>query len=128
MNWIRLALASLWNRRTTALLTLGMVALSLTLLLTVDRVREDTRASFSNTLSGTDLIVGGRTGSLNLLLYSVFRIGNATNNISWESYTDLRRNSAVDWTVPLSLGDSHRGYRVIGTTTDYFEHYQYGRN
>jgi len=128
MNWIRLALASLWNRRATALLTLVMVALSLSLLLTVDRVREDTRASFSNTLSGTDLIVGGRTGSLNLLLYSVFRIGNATNNISWESYTDLRRNSAVDWTVPLSLGDSHRGYRVIGTTTDYFEHYQFGRN
>jgi putative ABC transport system permease protein len=128
MNWIRLALASLWNRRITALLTLGMVALSLSLLLTVDRVREDTRASFSNTLSGTDLIVGGRTGSLNLLLYSVFRIGNATNNISWESYADLRRNSAVAWTVPLSLGDSHRGYRVIGTTTDYFDHYQYGRN
>ncbi|MEX0622635.1 ABC transporter permease [Saccharospirillum sp.] len=128
MNWMRLALASLWNRRTTALLTLAMVALSLCLLLTVDRVREDTRASFSNTLSGTDLIVGGRTGALNLLLYSVFRIGNATNNISWESYSDLRRNSAVAWTVPLSLGDSHRGYRVIGTTTEYFEHYQYGRN
>lgn len=127
MNWFSLALHSIWNRRATALLTLFMVALSLSMLLTVDRVREDTRASFSNTLSGTDLIVGGRTGNLNLLLYSVFRIGNATNNLSWQSYQDIRNNSAVAWTVPISLGDSHRGYRVMGTNNDYFDYYQYGR-
>ncbi|PTY37499.1 peptide ABC transporter permease [Saccharospirillum sp. MSK14-1] len=127
MNWINLALRSLWNRRSTAVLTLLMVALSLALLLTVDRVRQDTRASFSNTLSGTDLIVGGRTGGLNLLLYSVFRIGNATNNISWQTYDDIRNNDAVAWTIPFSLGDSHHGYRVLGTNNDYFEHYQYGR-
>lgn len=127
MNWFSLALHSVWNRRATALLTLFMVALSLSMLLTVDRVREDTRASFSNTLSGTDLIVGGRTGNLNLLLYSVFRIGNATNNLSWQSYQDISNNSAVAWTVPISLGDSHRGYRVMGTNNDYFDYYQYGR-
>lgn len=127
MNWINLALRSLWNRRSTAVLTLLMVALSLALLLTVDRLRQDTRASFSNTLAGTDLIVGGRTGGLNLLLYSVFRIGNATNNIGWQTYDDIRNNDAVAWTIPLSLGDSHRGYRVLGTNNDYFEHYQYGR-
>lgn len=127
MNWVQLALASLWNRRSTVVLTLAMVALSLCLLLTVDRIRQDTRSSFANTLSGTDLIIGGRTGNLNLLLYSVFRIGNATNNISWQTYDDIRNNSAVAWTIPITLGDSHRGYRVIGTNTDYFEHYQYGR-
>lgn len=127
MNWLNLALRSLWNRRATAVLTLLMVALSLALLLTVDRVRQDTRASFANTLSGTDLIVSGRTGGLNLLLYSVFRIGNATNNLSWQTYADLRANDAVAWTIPISLGDSHQGYRVIGTNTDYFAHYQYGR-
>lgn len=127
MNWLSLALHSLWNRRATAILTLFMVALSLCMLLTVDRVRQDTRTSFANTLSGTDLIVGGRTGGLNLLLYTVFRIGNATNNISWQTFQDIRANDAVAWTVPISLGDSHRGYRVLGTNNDYFEHYQYGR-
>lgn len=127
MNWLSLALHSLWNRRATAMLTVFMVALSLCMLLTVDRVRQDTRSSFANTLSGTDLIVGGRTGGLNLLLYTVFRIGNATNNISWQTYQDIRANDAVAWTVPISLGDSHRGYRVLGTTNDYFDHYQYGR-
>ncbi|GGX47185.1 ABC transporter permease [Saccharospirillum salsuginis] len=127
MNWLSLALHSLWNRRATAILTVFMVALSLCMLLTVDRVRQDTRSSFANTLSGTDLIVGGRTGGLNLLLYTVFRIGNATNNISWQTYQDIRANDAVAWTVPISLGDSHQGFRVLGTTNDYFDHYQYGR-
>ena len=127
MNWINLALKSLWNRKTTALLTLVMVSISVCLLLSVDRIRSDTRNSFSNTLSGADLLVGARTGSLNLLLYSVFRIGNATNNISWQSYQALKNHKDVAWTIPISLGDSHRGYRVIGTNENYLLHYQYGR-
>ena len=127
MNWIHLALKSLWNRKTTALLTLLMVSISVCLLLSVDRIRSDTRNSFSNTLSGSDLLVGARTGSLNLLLYSVFRMGNATNNISWLSYQELKSHPDIAWTIPISLGDSHRGYRVIGTNDDYLLHYQYGR-
>jgi putative ABC transport system permease protein len=127
MNWIHLALKSLWNRKTTALLTLLMVSISVCLLLSVDRIRSDTRSSFSNTLSGSDLLVGARTGSLNLLLYSVFRMGNATNNISWLSYQELKSHPDIAWTIPISLGDSHRGFRVIGTNEDYLRHYQYGR-
>ncbi|MGB7389352.1 MAG: ABC transporter permease, partial [Pseudomonas neustonica] len=86
MYLLRLALQSLKNRRVTALLTVLVIALSVTLLLTVERVRSEARASFASTISGTDLIVGARSGSVQLLLYSVFRIGNATNNIRWESY------------------------------------------
>ncbi len=127
MNWIHLALKSLWNRRVTALLTLLMVSVSVCLLLSVDRIRTDTRSSFANTLSGTDLLIGSRTGSLNLLLYSVFRIGNATNNISWQSYQELKNHKDVKWTIPISLGDSHKGYRVVGTNESYLQHYQYGR-
>ncbi|MEO4047133.1 ABC transporter permease [Pseudomonas sp. CAU 1711] len=127
MHLIRIALASLANRRFTALLTVFAIALSVCLLLAVERVRSEARASFASTISGTDLIVGARSGSVNLLLYSVFRIGNATNNIRWESYEALANNPQVKWAIPLSLGDSHRGYRVLGTETGYFEHYRYGR-
>jgi hypothetical protein len=88
----------------------------------------EARASFANTLSGTDLIVGARSGPVQLLLYSVFRIGDATNNISWESYQDIAAHPKVAWTVPISLGDSHRGFRVLGTTPGYFEHYRYARD
>lgn len=126
MYLFRLALASLANRRFTAFLTAFAIALSVCLLLAVERVRTEARASFASTISGTDLIVGARSGSVNLLLYSVFRIGNATNNIRWDSYEHYASNPQVKWAIPISLGDSHRGYRVMGTNQSYFEHYQYG--
>jgi putative ABC transport system permease protein len=125
---LRLALASLGNRRFTALLTVFAIALSVCLLLAVERVRSEARASFANTISGTDLIVGARSGSVNLLLYSVFRIGNATNNIRWDSFEHFATHRQVKWAIPISLGDSHRGYRVMGTNPDYFSHYRYGRS
>ncbi len=107
------------------MLTIVSIALSVTLLLGVERIRKEARTSFSNTVSGTDLIVGARSGSVQLLLYSVFRIGNATNNISWESYQEIARNPEIEWTIPISLGDSHHGYRVMGTNADYFEWFRY---
>ena len=124
---LRLALQSLMNRWVTALLTVLAIAFSIALLLGVEKVRTGARQSFADTISGTDLIVGARSGSLNLLLYSVFRIGNATNNITWASYKDLAGRPEIAWIVPLSLGDSHRGFRVLGTTPDYFTHYKYRR-
>ncbi|MCH9808893.1 MAG: ABC transporter permease [Alphaproteobacteria bacterium] len=122
---IRLALQSLSARWLTALLSVLAIAFSVMLLLGVEKVRTGARQSFADTISGTDLIVGARTGSVQLLLYSVFRIGNATNNITWKSYTDIASHPDVAWTVPMSLGDSHKGFRVLGTTPDYFEHYRY---
>jgi len=127
MQLIRLAFASLNNRRFSAILTLLAIALSVCLLLGVERFRTETKASFTNTISGTDLVVGARSGSVNLLLYSVFRIGNATNNIRMSSFEQITSSPLVKWAIPLSLGDSHRGYRVVGTNANYFKHYQYGR-
>ncbi|HIF6108209.1 ABC transporter permease [Vibrio parahaemolyticus] len=123
---IKLAWKSLMNRKATAVLTIMTVAISVILLLGVERIRTQAKDSFANTISGTDLIVGGRSGQVNLLLYSVFRIGNATNNIDWKSYQEFSRHRAVDWAIPISLGDSHKGFRVMGTNHSYFEHYKYG--
>jgi len=124
---VNLAMRSVWNRKTTALLTLLAIAFSVTLLLAVEKIRNEARESFANTISGTDLIVGARSGSVQLLLYSVFRIGNATNNISWESYQEFAGHENVAWSIPLSLGDSHRGFRVLGTTDAYFRYYRYAK-
>lgn len=124
---LMLALKSLWARRLTAGLTLAAIAISVLLLVGVEKVRHELKDSFARTISGTDLIVGGRSGQINLLLYSVFRLGNPTNNISWESYQRIREQKGVAWTIPLSLGDSHQGFRVLGTNEDYFRHYAYGR-
>lgn len=125
MILLRLALRSLLARRVTAGLTLLAVALSVALLLAVEKVRTGARASFADTISGTDLVVGARTGGVQLLLYAVFRIGNATNNITWESFEAIAAHPDVAWAVPLSLGDSHRGFRVLGTELGYFERYRF---
>lgn len=123
---MQLAKASLFNRKGTVAMTVCSLVISLCLLLGIDHVRQEAKKSFTSTVSGTDLIVGARSSQLNLLLYTVFRIGNATNNISWQHYQQLKQHPQIQWTIPLSLGDSHRGYRVIGTNNDYFKFYRFG--
>lgn len=126
MPFLALAIKSLWNRKGTAALTIFAIAVSTALLIGVEKMRHEARASFANTVSGVDLVVGARTGPLQLLLYSVFRIGAATNNISWRAYSTFAADPDVAWTIPLSLGDSHRGFRVLGTSNAYFEHLRTG--
>src|SRR5262245_21816991 len=121
----RLAARSLANRKVTAILTVLAIAASTFLLLGVEKIRSGARESFVGTISGTDLIVGARTGDVQLLLYSVFHIGNATNNVTWKSYQDIAKRPEVDWIVPIALGDSHRGFRVVGTSTGFIDHYRY---
>jgi putative ABC transport system permease protein len=123
-----LAIKSLRNRRFTAALTALSIALSVALLLGVERIRQESRETFASSVSGTDLIVGARSSPVHLLLSSVFRIGNATNNVSWESYQRVAALPEVAWTIPLSLGDSHRGFHVLGTTQDYFDHFRFGQD
>lgn len=124
---IRLATKSLLNRKTSVILSCIAMTISIFVLLGVEHIRKESKDSFSSTISGADLIVGARSGQLNLLLYSVFRLGSPVNNISWGSYQKIAANPNVDWTIPISLGDSHKGYRVLGTNNAYFEHFKYGK-
>jgi len=121
-----LAWRSAWNRRFTLALTMASIALSTFMLLGTERIRTDIRNSFTSAVSGTDLIVGARTGSVQLLLYAVFHVGAATNNIRWSTVQTLQQQRGIDWIIPMSLGDSHRGFPVLGTTDDYFRHFRFG--
>lgn len=122
---LSLAWRSLRNRPVTSLLTVTAVALSITLLLGVEQARRGMRESFTGTIKGTDLVVGARGGTLQLLLGSVFGIGSPTGSVPYSVYEQWAAHKAVRWTVPLAIGDSHRGYRVIGTTPGLFEHWRY---
>ncbi len=125
-HMLRLATQSAWNRRSTLLWVVISIALSSLLMLTLERIRADARASFRQAVSGTDLIVGSRTGPTQLLLYSVFHSGSPTHNIRMSSLQALAEHPSVDWMVPISLGDSHRGFSVLGTQANYFERFRYG--
>ena len=122
---LKLTLNSLYARLLTVGMTVFAISLSLMLYMSVEKLRTSAYTSFTDTISQTDLIVGARTSSVQLLLYSVFRIGNATNNITWESYEDVIDRKEVAWSVPISLGDSHKGFRVMGTNNEFFKRYKF---
>ena len=122
------AYQSLLYRLSGVALAIAAVAISVFVLLSVEHVRNEARSSFASTVSNVDLIVGARTGEINLLLLSIFRIGNPTANISWESVEEISEQPNVEWVVPISLGDSHKNFRVVGTSAEFFDRYKYGQS
>jgi len=124
--FLKIAIKSLLNRKGSVIMSLLAISVAIFVLLGIEHIRQQARDSFASTVSGVDLIVGAKTGSLNLLLYSVFRVGTPTDNISWKAYQEIAESKDVAWAIPISLGDSHNGYRVLGTTPDYFEHFSFG--
>ena len=121
-----LAGRSAWSRKASLLLLLLSVITSTCLLLGIDLARQSARASFSNAVAGTDLIVGAQTSPVSLLLYSVFRIGQATQNVPYSEFERLEKDPRVKHALPIALGDSYRGFAVVGTKAAYFETFLYG--
>jgi putative ABC transport system permease protein len=122
---IRLVFASISNRRVIACLTALSVALSVFLFASVEKLRDGARLSFTHTVSGTHIVAGARSGQIPLLLFSLFHLGSPTSNVSYASYLKYRKHPAVEWALPLSIGDSHRGFRVVGTSPALIKHYRY---
>lgn len=125
--FLKTAWSSLVYRKGAVIMSVLAVMMSVFVLLGVEHIRQEVRNNFTSTVSGVDLIVGPRTGQLNLLLYSVFHTGNATNNMSWQSAQSISRHRNVKWSIPLSIGDSHKGFRVVGTDLNFFEYFRYGK-
>ena len=109
---MRLIVASIVARKTMALLTCFSIAISMLVLLSVAHIETQVRHNFERSVSGVDLIVGSRTSQLNLLLFSIFKIGYPSNNLQWQSFATIKANS-------------HQGYGVVGTTQDYFSQLKY---
>ena len=119
-----LAWRYLWSRPLAAalnllLLTLGLSAITLVLLVSTQLDR-----AFERDLDGIDLVVGAKGSPLQLILAGVFHIDVPTGNIPLQEVQALQQNPLVAQVVPLSLGDSYQGYRIVGTTPDYVAHYR----
>jgi len=121
----RLATQSLRNRQLASGLTVVSIALSVALLVGIENLRNGLRESFTGTVSGVDLVVGPRSSPVQLLLYTVFGLGSPAGSMDWETYRHFRDHPAVAWTIPYSLGDNHRGYRLVGTTQAFYDHFQF---
>jgi putative ABC transport system permease protein len=122
--WLRLALLSAWSRRLAVGLVVASLGLACALVLTVQQLRSDARQSFSQAVSGVDLIVGPRGSATEILLYSVFQLGRPTANMPAKVLPEIQTLAMVDWALPLQLGDSYQGFPVWGTEATFFQRFQ----
>lgn len=117
MNLLRLAWRNLTHKPLSALLSILLFALSIGLISLLLNLRQQADEQFDNNLAGVDLVVGAKGSPLELVLNSMYHVGYATGNISIKEAKPFfsPRNPIVKEAIPLSVGDSYRGYRIVGT-------------
>ncbi|MEO7392039.1 MAG: ABC transporter permease [Ramlibacter sp.] len=124
MSTIALAFRYLWSRPLAALLNLLLLTLGLASITFVLLASEQIDRAFERDLAGIDLVVGAKGSPMQLILAGVFHIDVPPGNIALEDVQRLAAQPQVAQLIPLSLGDSFRGFRIVGTTADYLSHYR----
>ena len=119
---LNLLLRSLYDRRFSLSLIVLALAAAVALFISVQNVQRMTRDGFENTIANVDLVVASRGSDIQVLLNAVFGIGSTNSLMDAQSVRDIADLPEMAWHVPVSLGDSHRGFRVIGTTDAMFAH------
>ncbi len=123
MKTVALSFRYLWSRPLAAALNLLLLSLGLASITMVLLTREQIDHAFERDLAGIDVVVGAKGSPMQLILAGVFQIDVPTGNIALSDVRELEKNPQVAQIIPLSMGDSFRGFRIVGTTTDYITHY-----
>lgn len=116
---IRLAWRYLWSSPLTTTLNLLLLTLGLAAVTFVLRASAQVEAGLKRDLAGIDLVVGAKGSPMQIMLAGVFHLDAPTGNIPLDTLALLKQQPLVAQAVPLSLGDSFRGFRIVGTTPDY---------
>ena len=123
MKTLRWAWQFLWSRPLAAALNLLLLSLGLASITLVLLVNHQIQQAFARDLAGIDVVVGAKGSPLQLILSGVFQIDTPTGNVPLADVQALKANPQVAKLIPISMGDSFKGYRIIGTTPDYVSHY-----
>ncbi len=125
MNLLSISWKNIQHKPTSVILSLVLFALGVGLVAFLLQVDRQVQQKFENNLAGVDLVVGAKGSPLQLILSSMYHIDAPTGNISLEQARPFLnpQHPLVDLAVPLSLGDSFKGYRIVGTTRDILELY-----
>ena len=123
MKTLRWAWQFLWSRPMAAALNLLLLSLGLASITLVLLVNHQIQQAFARDLAGIDVVVGAKGSPLQLILSGVFQIDTPTGNVPLADVQTLQANPQVAKLIPISMGDSFKGYRIIGTTPDYVSHY-----
>ena len=124
MNTISLSWRYLWSRPLAAGLNLLLLALGLASITLLLLVSHQINAAFERDLAGIDVVVGAKGSPMQLILSGVFHLDVPTGNVPLAAIKTLQTHPQVAKLIPISLGDSFRGHRIVGTTSSYISHYQ----
>ena len=124
MNLLLIGLKNILSKPSSTLLSILLFCFGVGIILSILLVNAQLKNKISENASGIDLVVGAKGSPLQIILASIFHVDFPTGNISLADANKLVNNRLVKEAIPLSLGDSHKGYRIVGTTRAYAEHYQ----
>jgi putative ABC transport system permease protein len=124
MNIIALSFKYLWSRPLAAALNVLLLALGVASITLVLLISNQIDHAFERDLKGIDVVVGAKGSPMQLILAGVFHIDVPSGNIPLAEVQSLQKDARVATLIPLSLGDSFRGFRIVGTTADYVTHYE----
>ena len=120
MTLLLIVSRSLRQHALSSCVTLISTALASGLLISVWAVKEGSQAAFTGMTGGFDAVLGARAAKLQLVLNAVFHLETSPGNLAWQDYLEIQQNPNVARAVPIAMGDNYRGYRLVGTTLEYF--------
>jgi putative ABC transport system permease protein len=124
MKTLTLAWSYLWSRPLAAALNLLLLSLGLASITFLLLVSHQLDKAFERDLQGIDLVVGAKGSPMQLILSGVFHIDVPPGNVPLKAVLELQKHPLVAQVIPLSLGDSFQGFRIVGSSHDYITHYR----
>ncbi len=123
MNTLKLSVANLRFRALASFFNVLILALGIAAIVTLLHLSRQIEQRFTRDLQGIDLVVGAKGSPIQLILSSVFHLDIPNGNIPLAEAEKLEANPLIQSAIPIALGDNYNGFRIVGTTHDYIDHY-----
>ena len=124
MNLFSLSIKNVFAKPLSSLLSVLLFGFGVAIIVSILLTSTFLKNEISKNAQGIDLVVGAKGSPLQIILASIFHIDFPTGNISLKDADDLTKNRLIKSAIPLSLGDSHKGYRIVGTSAAYADLYE----
>ncbi|MFO0388776.1 MAG: ABC transporter permease [Alphaproteobacteria bacterium] len=123
MNIFYLSFAYIRARALTNVLLVSLLAIGMATLVLLTHFGHQAEQRLAGDAKGIDLVVGAKGSPLQLILSTVYHTDIPTGNISVRDAEAIRRLPEIASTIPMALGDSYRGFRIIGSEASYISLY-----
>jgi putative ABC transport system permease protein len=120
----KLAWRNIWFKPLNTILSIILLTSSVAIITVLILLEKQFEEKFTNNLDGIDLVMGAQGSPLQLILSSIYQVDAPTGNISLDSAKVWMQNPMVGKAIPLAFGDNYKGFKILGTTQDYLNHFK----